>query len=190
MTPMRPMRKLLVLAVIAACTAQAPAPAASLPWCTAVPLPQTDLSSLILDDGAAIHRPRAQTCRALVVRAGVRALRLAVVATEAARQHGLMNVPFVPAGQGMLFAFSGGDAERAFWMKDTIAPLDMVFVRADGTISSIAANVPATKPGTPDDAVARRQGVAHDVIELGAGDAAANGLVPGMRLIIPPLPAE
>lgn len=191
MTPTRPMRRLIALAVFAVCTAQAPAPAASpLPWCSTVPLPQADLSTLSLDDGAAIHRPREQTCRPLEVRAGARTLRLAVAATEAQREHGLMNVPFVPAGQGMLFAFSGGDAERAFWMKNTIASLDMVFVRGDGTISSIAANVPATKPGTPDDAVARRQGAARYVIELGAGDAAAEGLVPGMRLIIPPLPAE
>ncbi|HEX3467827.1 MAG TPA: DUF192 domain-containing protein [Candidatus Elarobacter sp.] len=191
MTPTPPTRKLLVLAVFAACTAQAPAPAASpLPWCSTVPLPQTDLSSLTFDDGAAIHHPRAQTCRALEVRAGARTLRLAVAATEAQREHGLMDVPFVPAGQGMLFAFSGGDAGRAFWMKNTIAPLDIVFVRGDGTISSIAANVPATKPGTPDDAVARRQGVARYVIELGAGEAAGDGLVQGMRLIIPPLPAE
>ncbi len=70
-------------------------------------------------------------------------------------------------------------------MKDTIAPLDMVFVKGDGTISKIAPNVPATAPGTPDDKVARRDGLAQYVIELGAGDAARLGLAVGMRLVIP-----
>ena len=70
----------------------------------------------------------------LEVRAGRTTLRLAVAATPAQREHGLMNVPFVPSGQGMLFAFPGADEMRGFWMKDTITPLDMVFVRSDGTI--------------------------------------------------------
>jgi uncharacterized membrane protein (UPF0127 family) len=188
------MRNVLALAAILACSAQAPAPvpqATPLPWCASVPLPQADLPRLSLDDGASIHQPRAQGCRPLDVQAGTRTLRLAVAATEPQRQHGLMNVPFVPAGQGMLFAFSGGgDGQRYFWMKDTITPLDMVFVKNDGTISQIAANVPATKPGTPDDKLARRDGIARYVIELGAGDAARLGLVPGMRLFIPPVEGE
>jgi uncharacterized membrane protein (UPF0127 family) len=191
----RSMRNLLTLAVLLACSAQvpahAPAPVATpLPWCTGLPLPQADLPRLSLDDGAAIHQPHAETCRPLDVQAGPRTLHLAVAATEAQRQHGLMNVPFVPAGQGMLFAFAGGDAQRFFWMKDTIASLDMVFVKNDGTISQIAANVPATKPGTPDDQLARRDGIARYVIELGAGDAARLGLVAGMRLIVPPVAGE
>jgi hypothetical protein len=186
------MRNVLALAAILACSAQAPAPlpsASPLPWCGTIPLPQADLPRLNLD-GATIHQPRAQGCRPLDVQAGSRTLHLAVAATEAQRQHGLMNVPFVPAGQGMLFAFSGGDGQRYFWMKDTIAPLDMVFVKNDGTISQIAANVPATKPGTPDDKLARRDGIARYVIELGAGDAARLGLTPGMRLVIRPVDGE
>ncbi len=83
----------------------------------------------------------------------------------------------------MLFVFpEPGDQRRDFWMKDTIAPLDMVFVRADGTVSSVAARVPATKPGTPDDRIARRNGIGRFVIELAAGGAAAAGLKPGSRL--------
>ncbi len=79
-------------------------------------------------------------------------LRLAVADTEPRRERGLMGVAAVPAGQGMLFVFpDDADVRRDFWMKDTIAPLDMIFVRRDGTISTIAANVPATKRGTPDD---------------------------------------
>ncbi len=173
MIPTLSMRRPAVLAVLV-CTAQAPAPATSpLPWCISVPLPRA-----------------AQSCRALELRVGSRMLRLAVASTEAQREHGLMNVPVVPAGQGMLFAFAGGDGQRYFWMKDTIAPLDMIFVRSDGTISAVAANVPATAPGMPDDDVARRAGIGRYVIELGAGEAALDGIVPGMRLVVPPVAAQ
>ncbi|MEA2663723.1 MAG: uncharacterized protein QOI11_667, partial [Candidatus Eremiobacteraeota bacterium] len=130
-------------------------------------------------------------CRALVVDAPKSALRLAVADTDPRREHGLMGVAAVPPGEGMLFVFpEAADQRRDFWMKDTIAPLDMVFVRADGTVSSVAARVPATKPGTPDSRVARRFGVGRYVIELTAGGAAAAGLRPGSRLALPALPAQ
>ena len=76
----------------------------------------------------------------------------------------------------MIFVFSDGDADRGFWMKDTITPLDMVFVKSDGTISAIAVNVPATAPKTTDDKIARRQAIAKYVIELGAHDSERVGL--------------
>ncbi|HZO93679.1 MAG TPA: DUF192 domain-containing protein [Candidatus Baltobacteraceae bacterium] len=137
-----------------------------LAWCDAIPLPKAG-------------------CRSADVRAPLGTMRLAVAANEARRERGLMNVATIPRGQGMLFVFPGTDQDLHFWMKDTIAPLDMVFVKADGTISAIAANVPATKPGTPDDAVARRAGTGRYVIELGAGDAARLGLARGRRLALP-----
>jgi uncharacterized membrane protein (UPF0127 family) len=90
----------------------------------------------------------------------------------------------------MLFAFPGGDELRGFWMKDTITPLDMVFVRSDGTIMMIAENVPATKPGTPDDKIARRQALAKYVIELGARESERIGLQPGMQLYIEAVDAK
>lgn len=164
-------RALLALAFLAL-TAQGPATAAaSGPWCTRIPLPSTG-------------------CRALEIHTPGRTLRLAVAATNAQREHGLMNVKFVPPGQGMIFAFPDGDVTRGFWMKDTITPLDMVFVQSDGTISDVAVNVPATAPKTPDDKIARRQGLAQYVIELGAGQAGPLGLLPGSTIVIPPVEAR
>jgi uncharacterized membrane protein (UPF0127 family) len=188
MTPMRKSTTLSLIAVAAllAFTAQTPAPAATPApqgWCTRFPLPRPDLPPMKVE-GNPVHRGHAAECRVLEVRAGRTTLRLAVAATNAQREHGLMNVPFVPTGQGMLFAFPGADELRGFWMKDTITPLDMVFVRSDGTITMIAENVPATKPGTPDDKIARRQALAKYVIELGAHDAERVGLQPGMQLYI------
>jgi uncharacterized membrane protein (UPF0127 family) len=174
------------LAALVGLTAQSPAPAASAApqgWCTRFPLPRPDLPGLKVN-GNPVHRGRAEECRVLEVRAGRTTLRLAVAATPAQRERGLMNVPFVPAGQGMVFAFPGGDELRGFWMKDTITPLDMVFVRSDGVITMIAENVAATKPGTPDDKIARRQALAKYVIELGAHDSERIGLQPGQQLYI------
>ena len=163
----RSVRTLLALTALLAFTAQGPAPAAPHgPWCTRVPLPRAG-------------------CRPLEIHLARGTLQLAVAADNKQREHGLMNVRFVPYGQGMIFIFPDADQTRGFWMKDTITPLDMVFVRSDGTISNVAVNVPATKPKTPDSKVARREGVARWVIELGAGQAGQFGLLPGTTVLVP-----
>jgi uncharacterized membrane protein (UPF0127 family) len=172
-SPGRSAGALAALVAALALTAQSPAPAATpLPWCTRIPI------------------AHAAACRPLEVRTQRGTLRLAVANTELQREHGLMNVPFVPAGQGMIFVFSDGDLDRGFWMKDTITPLDMIFVRRDGTVSNVEVNVPATPPKTPDERVARRNGAGQYVIELGAGQAGQFGLLPGSRLVIPPVTAQ
>ncbi len=155
----------LAVGALLALTAQAPA---LVPLCTKVPL------------------PAAPACRPLVVQTPHGALRLAIAATDAQRERGLMFVPYVPRAQGMIFVFRGDD-NRDFWMKNTVVPLDMVFVRADGTITDVAVAVPATPARTPDEKVARRSGVGQYVIELGSGQAGAMGLLPGTSIVIPPV---
>jgi uncharacterized membrane protein (UPF0127 family) len=172
------------LCVRVAAAAEAPA------WCGHLPLPRSAQLPAMTVNGETIHTPQSAECRPADVRTPHGAMHLAVAATEPRREHGLMNVPYVPAGEGMLFAFPGGDQDLHFWMKDTIAPLDMIFINGDGTITSIAADVPATKPGTPDDKLARRNGTGRFVIELGAGDAARLGLAPGQRLVLPSIEPE
>ncbi|HEY4439171.1 MAG TPA: DUF192 domain-containing protein [Candidatus Elarobacter sp.] len=190
MTPNR-LRAALALAALVL-TAQVPAPAATpVGWCATIPLPLADFTSVRSDvDTQTIHRPRELPCRPLEVRTRRATLRLAVAADTPTRERGLMKVPFVPVGQGMLFAFPDGDLKRSFWMKNTIAALDMIFVNADGTVTAVAADVPATAPGTPDDQVARRDGTGRYVIELGAGEAARLGIAAGERLFIPAVSAR
>lgn len=116
-------------------------------------------------------------------------LSLVVVNDLDSRERGLMCVVSVPHTRGMIFVFPGADARQGFWMKDTLVPLDMVWIRKNGIVSAVAANVPATPDGTPDDQVARRSGMGVYVLELGGGDAARFGLRPGVKVVLPKLTA-
>jgi len=64
---------------------------------------------------------------------------LEVVDTPAARERGLMYRTSLADGHGMLFVFDA-DADQEFWMKDTLIPLDMLFIAADGRLVGIHAN--------------------------------------------------
>ena len=59
--------------------------------------------------------------------------------TEATRERGLMFRQRLPENHGMLFDF-GQPQPVSMWMKNTYIPLDMVFIRSDGTIAYIAEN--------------------------------------------------
>lgn len=52
---------------------------------------------------------------------------------------GLMFRPSVPADGGMLFDW-GTDRVSQMWMRNTIAPLDMIFIGSDGRVRAIAEN--------------------------------------------------
>ncbi len=62
-----------------------------------------------------------------------------VARTPDQQETGLMFRTKVPADGGMLFVWPDPIVSR-MWMKNTLVPLDMVFIRADGTIDSIAEN--------------------------------------------------
>ena len=113
-------------------------------------------------------------------------LRLAVADDGLSREAGLMCVLRLRPQHGMVFVFSR-DSVWEFWMKNTIVPLDMVWIRADGTVSTVAASVPAVTRVTPDTSVPRRRGRGTYVVELTAGEAARDGLVAGAHVTLPPL---
>lgn len=52
---------------------------------------------------------------------------------------GLMNRSTLGPDRGMIFPFDTPKV-ASFWMKNTLIPLDMIFIRADGTIANIEAN--------------------------------------------------
>ena len=72
------------------------------------------------------------------------ALLVEVASTVSERETGLMNRACLGAGSGMLFVFPS-DTSAAFWMKDTLIPLSIAFVKADGTIVHIEDMQPQTE---------------------------------------------
>jgi uncharacterized membrane protein (UPF0127 family) len=126
--------------------------------------------------------------RTVRVGAPAHGLVLAVAATEHNRELGLMCVTALKADAGMIFVFTAS-GEYDFWMKNTLIPLDMVWVDGDGTVTNVAAAVPASTRDEADDKVARRAGHGKYVIELRSGDAAKAGIVKGARLTLPELAA-
>lgn len=90
--------------------------------------------------------------------------------TPAREEQGLMFVRHMDEHAGMLFLFSGADPIY-MWMKNTIMPLDMVFIDARGRISGIAAR---REPFSLDliDAPAHT----HAVLELEGGAGARFGI--------------
>lgn len=91
--------------------------------------------------------------------------------------YGLMNRTSMPQDHGMLFLFRD-EAERSFWMKNTLIPPDMIFIRADGVIRRIH---PSAIPHdlTP----VFSNGPAMAVLELNGGRAADLGIKAGDRVI-------
>lgn len=135
------------------------------------------LSALILAGSLPVIAPTAHFAE-VTLRAPRAELRMQVAATYADRELGLMHYHYLPARTGMIFVFKKDDRVD-FWMKNTLIPLDMVFVGGNGRVRSVAQSVPASTIETPEDKIARRSGRAKFVLELPAQEAERDGLVPG-----------
>ena len=70
---------------------------------------------------------------------GVHIFAVEMADTDAQREKGLMFRKNLPAGQGMLFDFKR-EQDVSFWMQNTYIPLDMIFIRGDGSILRIVEN--------------------------------------------------
>jgi uncharacterized membrane protein (UPF0127 family) len=112
----------------------------------------------------------------IVTKAGPKRFNVEVMRDDAGRSRGLMFRRNMAADHGMLFDFER-DEPVTMWMKNTYLPLDMVFIRPDGTISRIAAN---TEPLST--AIIPSGSPVSAVLELNAGTAAKLGIQPGDRI--------
>jgi uncharacterized protein len=107
-------------------------------------------------------------------------INLEVARTPQEQEIGLMYRKDLPPDRGMLFQFPSAQPVR-FWMKNTIIPLDMVFLR-QGVVQYIAAGVP---PCTADPCPSYGPGKLIDtVIELRSGRAAELSLKVSDRVTI------
>lgn len=93
---------------------------------------------------------------------------------------GLMNVTDaeLDKDEGMLFVFSR-DEVRGFWMRNTIIPLDIAYIRSDGTIVRTLTMQPL------DESTYSSVEPARFALEVRAGELAARGIAAGDRVEIP-----
>lgn len=114
----------------------------------------------------------------LTIVAGGRDLKFEVdlATNDAERSHGLMFRKELGAYEGMLFDFHQ-EMQVSFWMKNTLIPLDMVFIAADGTVKHVHANaVPLSTDTIPSRYPVRA------VLEINGGSAALLGIKPGDKV--------
>jgi uncharacterized membrane protein (UPF0127 family) len=124
------------------------------------------------------REPSAPGARVVVeTAAGARhAVAVELARTDAERQRGLMERRELAPDAGMLFIFDE-TGEHPFWMRNTLIPLDMIFVGDDGRITGV---VERARPGdlTPRSA----GGPSRYVLEVNGGWAAAHGVRAGDRV--------
>lgn len=100
-------------------------------------------------------------------------LNVEMAVSDQAEEMGLMFRTSMPKNAGMMFFFDKEDI-RAFWMKNTLIPLDMIFIRKDGTIVNIH-----QKAVPYDETPIHSQAPANAVLEINGGRAAELGLKAG-----------
>jgi uncharacterized membrane protein (UPF0127 family) len=100
------------------------------------------------------------------------------------RAQGLMFRQELAPDAGMLFLYAA-DQPITMWMKNTLIPLDMLFIAGDGRILNIAER---TIPGSL--AAIPSAGPARGVLEVNGGTAARLGIKPGDRVVYPAFTAN
>ena len=97
--------------------------------------------------------------------------------TEERQEQGLMYVRALPADEGMLFP-QATPRIMSFWMKNTLIPLDMLFITARGRIACLREQA---KPLVLDLISCGKPVTA--VLEIGGGEAARRGIRKGDTVV-------
>src|SRR5450755_378810 len=128
---------------------------------------------------AGLVRPADRQTVEIASKNGVHAFSVEMAENDAERAKGLMYRKELPEGKGMLFDFKR-EQEVSFWMENTYIPLDMLFIRGDGTILRIAENTePLSTKMIPSG------GPVLAVLEVIGGTARKYGIAPGDRVAHP-----
>jgi uncharacterized membrane protein (UPF0127 family) len=112
----------------------------------------------------------------LVTASGVHVFDVEIATTPEKQALGLMFRTTLPETKGMLFPHEA-PREVTMWMRNTYIPLDMVFIRADGTVHRIEKR---TEPLS--ERVIASQGPVAAVLEIAGGTAEKLGLKPGDKV--------
>jgi uncharacterized membrane protein (UPF0127 family) len=130
----------------------------------------------------------AETCRDDVVDLrgdwGQARFTVEVADTDEERALGLMNREKMARGAGMLFVYPE-PRTASFWMRNTLIPLDMIFMDRTGTVQKVHANArPLDETPIPggDDVLL--------VLEINGGLSKTFGIGPGTELRHPDVPQE
>ena len=107
---------------------------------------------------------------------GSKSFTVEIAADVASQERGLMFRRDMAPDAGMLFDFHD-EARVSFWMKNTPLPLDMLFIRADGTVASVEPNaIPYSTDSIPSAEPVRA------VLEINGGRAHDLGIKPGDKV--------
>ncbi len=156
---MRPLARLLIALVLFAVPAVAPAAAAQ---------GQEDPRTRVTVETASGAR---------------HAFKVELAITPEQQMRGLMYRESLPAGAGMLFLYDT-PTNASFWMRNTLIPLDIIFIGADGRIVNIHANArPLDETQIPS------KGPVTGVLEINGGLAGRLGIRAGDRVLHPAFPA-
>ena len=117
-----------------------------------------------------------KTSVVIETRTGVQRFKLELAEAPGQHARGLMGQSLA-ADSGMLFVYAP-PRHVSMWMKDTLIPLDMLFVRSDGIIESIVERTTPLSLST-----IRSEKTVRAVIELHAGTAKRLGIEAGNRVI-------
>ncbi|HYO78627.1 MAG TPA: DUF192 domain-containing protein [Thermoanaerobaculia bacterium] len=152
---------MVMLMLFAACSQQQPSSAPSAPSETTSSQPAVAANGprVIFPDGFVVN--------------------VEIAADDELRAQGLMYRDHLRPGTGMLFLFAE-DEEHAFWMKNTVIPLDMVWIDANQRVVAVKYNVPPCKvencPSYPPGVLSRY------VLEVAGGVAQQHGIKAGDQL--------
>ena len=115
----------------------------------------------------------------IVTSKGVHVFTVELATDDAERQKGLMFRKELPEGRGMLFDFKR-DQDVSMWMRNTLIPLDMLFINADGSIRRIAENTEPLSERTISSG-----GPVRGVLEVIGGTARKLGIAAGDKVAHP-----
>lgn len=110
-----------------------------------------------------------------------RTIKIDLVDTPMSREVGLMCVTKMPRTYGMMFVFPE-EMDLGFWMKNTLVPLDILWVGPDKKITVIHEKLRASTIDTPDEKIVRASGRGQFVLELASGEASRRKLKAGDQL--------